>query len=266
MKKSLVISALLAITMLFALFAFPASAKSGSALDLVMSVSENGDNEFTVTISVENISETLHVVEYALEYDSSKLELTNSTDDEGALECISRLPENWENFASKQSDGLVGVLALTAAIPGISDGELQFEFNFRVKEGASGKATVSVPAESVLGATVGDADIDEYGGKGGSVVVTLSDEGSVGDVSTSTEDAPESGAQSGESNGDAVSETQPSESKGDSASQENSSGDESDGEQQSENGISGWVIAAVVAGVAVVAAAVTVLVVKKRKA
>lgn len=195
MKKISILSILLVTAMLISLFALPTAAKSGEAIDLVISEPVKNDNEFSVKISAENISETIHVVEFVLNYDSEKLELTNGTDDEGAFECVSKLPKNWENFTVAPKDGSLKVLMLTANSKGLASGELEFEFKFRIKDGASGEATVLIPDSEVLGAYVGnsESDIKEYGGKGGKVVIVISESGDIEEVSTETESAQTNG-------------------------------------------------------------------------
>ncbi len=185
MKKRFILS-LLAAVMLLTLCTVTAGAKSGSALDLAISEPETGNDEFSVKITVQNISETLHVVEYVVAYDSEKLELVNTVDDEGVLDCIPNLPQNWENFAGVEKAGQIKAMALTANMQGLKNGELAFEFKFRVKDGATGKTEISVSDESVLGAYVGTDEITEFGGKGGSVTITLTEDGEVGEVSADT--------------------------------------------------------------------------------
>lgn len=197
MKKFLVF--LLAASLMLSLCAVTAGAKSGHALDLVIGTSENGE-EFSVTVTVENVSETLHVVEYVVNYDSDKLELVNSVDEDGVLDCITALPDEWENFVGVQKVGEIKALALTARMDGLKSGELIFEFKFRVKDGAAGEAKVSISDESVLGAYVGEKDINEFGGKGGNVTLSITEDGKIGDVSTETVSAavdPDTDAEEG---------------------------------------------------------------------
>ena len=77
---------------------------------------------------------------------------------------------------------------------GLKSGELKFEFKFRVKEGATGEAKIEIADEDVLGSYVGvdNNDIKEFGGKGGSVSIGITDNGAVGEVSTDTVSMPES--------------------------------------------------------------------------
>ena len=185
MKRILVF--LFAASLMLSLCVMTAGAKSGSALDLVIGSPESGNSEFSVTVTVENVSETLHVVEYVVKYDSEKLELVNSVDEDGVLDCITALPNEWENFVGVQKAGEINALALTASMNGLKNGELKFDFKFRVKEGAEGEAKIEISDESVLGAYVGnDNDIKEFGGKGGSVTLTINSDGKVGEVSTDT--------------------------------------------------------------------------------
>lgn len=185
MKRLLVF--LLAASLMLSLCAVTVSAeKSGHALDLVIGTSENGE-ELSVTVTVENITETLHVVEYVVDYDSDKLELVNTVDEDGVLDCITNLPKDWENFVGVDKAGVIKALALTASMDGLKSGELKFEFKFRIKDGASGEAKVEITEESVLGAYVGkDDDISEFGGSGGLVKFTITEGGEVGEVSTET--------------------------------------------------------------------------------
>ena len=186
MKKIIVF--LLAATLVLSLCALSACAMEGHALDLVIGTPEGGSDEFSVTVTVENVQQTLHVVEYVVRYDAEKLELINTVDEEGALDCITSLPKDWENFVSVQSEGNVTALALTAGMGGLKSGELKFEFKFRVKDGATGEAKIEIADEDVLGSYVGidNNDIKEYGGKGGSVSISITAEGDVGTVSTDT--------------------------------------------------------------------------------
>ena len=185
MKRTL--SLLLILTLLLSFCALTVSAKSGHALDLVISASENENGEFSVTVTAENITETLHVVEYVVNYDSEKLELINSVDEDGVLDCITALPKDWENFVGVKKVGEISALALTAGMEGVKNGELKFEFKFRVKDGATGETKITLSDESVLGAYVGgDNEIKEFGGKGGSVAIVITEDGDVGEVSTDT--------------------------------------------------------------------------------
>lgn len=219
---------LLATSLMLSLCAVTAGAKSGHALDLVIGTPESGTDEFSVTVTVENISETLHVAEYVVNYDSEKLELVNSVDEDGVLDCITNLPKDWENFVGVQKDGEIKALALTASMGGLKNGELKFEFKFRVKDGATGEAKISIPDENVLGAYVSKKnEIEEYGGKGGSVTLAISD-GKVGNVSVDTAIVE----------GDAVTE---------------------------EDGGNGWIVWTIVGAVAVIGVAVAVFVLLKKK-
>ena len=180
-------SLLLILTLLLSFCTLTVGAKSGHALDLVISASENENGEFSVTVTAENITETLHVVEYVVNYDSEKLELINSVDEDGVLDCITALPKDWENFVGVKKVGEISALALTAGMEGVKNGELKFEFKFRVKDGATGEAKIEISDESVLGAYVGkENDIKEFGGKGGSVAIVITEDGDVGEVSTDT--------------------------------------------------------------------------------
>ena len=183
---------LLAATLMLSLCATFVSAKEGHALDLVIGTEGEGE-EITVSVTVENVKETLHVVEYVVAYDAEKLELVNAVDEEGALDCITALPNNWENFVSVQAEGRITALALTAGMDGLKSGELKFEFKFRVKEGATGEAKIEIADEDVLGSYVGvdNNDIKEFGGNGGSVSIGITDNGAVGEVSTDTVSMPE---------------------------------------------------------------------------
>ena len=183
---------LLAATLILSLFTVLVSAKEGHALDLVIGTEGEGE-EITVSVTVENVKETLHVVEYVVAYDAEKLELVNAVDEEGALDCITALPNNWENFVSVQAEGRITALALTAGMDGLKSGELKFEFKFRVKEGATGEAKIEIADEDVLGSYVGvdNNDIKEFGGNGGSVSIGITDNGAVGEVSTDTVSMPE---------------------------------------------------------------------------
>jgi hypothetical protein len=191
-KMKRIVVFLLAATLILSLCAVLVSAKEGHALDLVISTEGEGE-EITVSVTVENVKETLHVVEYVVAYDAEKLELVNAVDEEGALDCITALPKNWENFVSVQAEGRVTALALTAGMDGLKSGELKFEFKFRVKEGATGEAKIEIADEDVLGSYVGidNNDIKEFGGKGGSVSIGITDNGAVGEVSTDTVSMPE---------------------------------------------------------------------------
>lgn len=185
MKRIIVF--LLAASLMLALCAATVGAKEGHALDLVISTPKSGNDEFAVTVTVENVKETLHVAEYVVTYDSEKLELVNSVDEDGVLDCITDLPKDWENFVSVEKEGSVKALALTAAMDGLKSGELKFEFRFRIKDGATGEAKIEISDESVLGAYVGkENDIKEFGGKGGSVAIVITEDGDVGEVSTDT--------------------------------------------------------------------------------
>lgn len=184
MKRTL--SLLLILTLLLSFCTLTVSAKSGHALDLVISASENENGEFSVTVTAENITETLHVVEYVVNYDSEKLELVNSVDEDGVLDCITALPKDWENFVGVKKVGEISALALTAGMEGVKNGELKFEFKFRVKDGATGETKITLSDESVLGAYVGgDNEIKEFGGKGGSVTLSVN-EGKFTNVSVDT--------------------------------------------------------------------------------
>ena len=191
-KMKRIVVFLLAATLMLSLCATFVSAKEGHALDLVIDTEGEGE-EITVSVTVENVKETLHVVEYVVAYDAEKLELVNAVDEEGALDCITALPKNWENFVSVQSEGRITALALTAGMDGLKSGELKFEFKFRVKEGATGEAKIEIADEDVLGSYVGidNNDIKEFGGNGGSVSIGITDNGAVGEVSTDTVSMPE---------------------------------------------------------------------------
>ena len=185
MKRVLVL--FLVVLMAFSLCTATVGAKEGDALDLAIGFSEGENGEVSVTVSVENVRETLHVSEFVVKYDSEKLELVNSVDEDGVLDCITNLPKDWENFVSVEKEGVINALALTAAMEGLKNGELKFEFKFRIKDGATGEAKIEIPDENVLGAYVGkENDIKEFGGKGGNVTVTLTEEGKPGDVSVDT--------------------------------------------------------------------------------
>ncbi len=191
-KMKRIVVFLLAATLMLSLCATFVSAKEGHALDLVIGTEGEGE-EITVSVTVENVKETLHVVEYVVAYDAEKLELVNAVDEEGALDCITALPKNWENFVSVQAEGRITALALTAGMDGLKSGELKFEFKFRVKEGATGEAKIEIADEDVLGSYVGidNNDIKEFGGNGGSVSISITAEGDVGTVSTETVSMPE---------------------------------------------------------------------------
>lgn len=181
MKK--LFSFLLISVLMLTLCTASVGAKSGSALDLAITSKETGENELSVSVTVQNISETLHVVEFVVAYDAEKLELINTVDEEGVLDCIPSLPENWENFAGVTEAGSIKAQALTANMEGLKDGELTFEFKFRIKDGAKGETVIDISEDSVLGAYVGNDEINEFGGKGGSVTVTLTEDGEVGEIS-----------------------------------------------------------------------------------
>ncbi len=224
MKKLIVF--LLSASLLLSLCVMTAGAKSGHALDLVIGTSESGSDEFSVTVTAENISETLHVVEYVVNYDSEKLELVNSVDEDGVLDCITNLPADWENFVGVQKVGEIKALALTAGMEGVKSGELKFEFKFRVKDGATGETLISISDESVLGAYVGnDATPVEYGGKGGKVTLSVTEDGKVGNLSVDTVTVEGNSAEDG----------------------------------------NGWIVWAVVGAVAVIGVAVVAVVILKKK-
>lgn len=190
MKRIIVF--LLAATLMLSLCAVSACAKEGHALDLVIGTEDEGA-EIAVSVTVENVQETIHVVEYVVTYDAERLELVNAVDEEGALDCITALPKDWENFVSVPAEGSITALALTAGMDGLKSGELKFEFKFRVKEGATGEAKIEIADKDVLGSYVGvdNNDIKEFGGKGGNVSIAITDDGAVGEVSTDTVSMPE---------------------------------------------------------------------------
>ena len=196
MKK--LFSFLLISVLMLTLCTASVGAKSGSALDLAITSKEAGENELSVSVTVQNISETLHVVEFVVAYDAEKLELINTVDEEGVLDCIPSLPENWENFAGVTEAGSIKAQALTANMEGLKDGELTFEFKFRIKDGAKGETVIAISEDSVLGAYVGNDEINEFGGKGGSVTVTLTEDGEVGEISA---DSVSKNDANGDSNG-----------------------------------------------------------------
>lgn len=196
MKK--LFSFLLISVLMLTLCTASVGAKSGSALELAITSKETGENELSVSVTVQNISETLHVVEFVVAYDAEKLELINTVDEEGVLDCIPSLPENWENFAGVTEAGSIKAQALTANMEGLKDGELTFEFKFRIKDGAKGETVIAISEDSILGAYVGNDAISEFGGKGGSVTVTLTEDGEVGEISA---DSVSKNDANGDSNG-----------------------------------------------------------------
>ncbi len=166
-----------------ALGAAPADGKVEYVIEAPESY-EAGD-EITVKVTVKNITAEngIHVVSFILNYDNEKLVLTNDLDeeDDNALLCVSKLPKDWENLSvvandysdenpegtvvNPLNDGIIEVNVFTAksvASAAIKeDGELEFEFTFKVVDDAEGDIGLVIPHATAEGA---------YNGKDGEIV------------------------------------------------------------------------------------------------
>jgi hypothetical protein len=170
----------------------PADAK----LDFVIDAPETYEagDEITVTVTVKNITaETgIHVVEFVLYYDNTKLLLTNDLDedDNNAVMCVEKLPEKWENFSRVNNDNGEGsedgtVLPLNDGViigsiltdnPNAKyavkeDDVIVFTFTFKALEDAEGDIGLVIPHAEAEGAVNTDMGADVYEANGDYAVI-----------------------------------------------------------------------------------------------
>ncbi|MBR6562769.1 MAG: hypothetical protein IKK70_02395, partial [Clostridia bacterium] len=159
-------------------------------------------DEITVTVTVKNITAEngLHVVNFTLQYDYEKLELTNDLDEEedNRLVCIldENLPSKWENFSKVNNDfdadneegtpvnalndGYIFASALTdkdsASTAIKEDGAVVFTFTFTAKADAEGDIGIVIPNETVEGALNNEAGAERYAGNGAYAIIKAATE------------------------------------------------------------------------------------------
>ncbi len=162
-------------------------------------------DEITVTVTVNNVTAAngVHIVEFKLYYDNEKLVLTNGIDeaDDNTLTCIKTLPEGWENLSfvnndfviggeatevKPLNDGVITAIALTTSIDEADaiteDGQLVFEFTFKVLEDAEGDLGFVIPHAETDGAFNSKDDIEKFNANGDYAIVTEAELFMVGDV------------------------------------------------------------------------------------
>jgi hypothetical protein len=173
---------------------------SDSEFDIIVEapISYKGNDEITVKVKVSNITNEngISVLTFVLKYDSNKLVLLNDLDesDENMLDCISKMPEGWENLTSVAfvydeitgeaiplNDGIIVINVGTAELSNAvkSNGELEFTFTFAVADDASGDTYVYVPHETVVAGANVDYALTEFSGNGS---YALLEEYSLGDA------------------------------------------------------------------------------------
>lgn len=115
--------------------------------------------EIAVKVSIHNIGVEDGIVSLLADfyYDPEKLQLMNTMDTDGVLECIN-LPDSWENLVKLDRDqdkniinnGHITIALITARNkPVKEDGALEFTFRFRVKAAVEGVIGFYIPHASI---------------------------------------------------------------------------------------------------------------------
>ena len=172
-------------------------APAAPKFDLVINAPESYEagDDITVTVTIKNITAEngLHLLEFVLNYDNTKLLITNDIDEEedNALVCIENLPKDWENFCkvandydennedgttvNPLNDGVITATVFTAkngAKFAITEDEsLVFTFTFKALEDSKGDIGIVIPHAGVEGALNTNTGADKYEGNGTYAVI-----------------------------------------------------------------------------------------------
>ncbi len=146
--------------------------------------------ELTVTVSVKNITaeKGIHIVGFKFFYDCENLVLTNDLDedDENALLCVKKMPDDWENFSKVANnydpdnaegtevtpinDGIINIDIFTAKITENAavkaDDEIVLEFTFKVADEIEDELGFVIPHATVEGAFNNDTGAELFAAEG----------------------------------------------------------------------------------------------------
>ena len=164
------------------------------ALDVILDGPESykAGDKFTVTATVKNITAEggLHMIEFALVYDFEQLKLLNGVlaDQDNALDCITAIPEGFENLSNAEEGVVYVIVVTTADLAVVEDGDAVFFFEFEALEDASAETGAIVPNEAVFAATnipMSDENpnggMEEHAGNGSYIVIEYADDAGEGD-------------------------------------------------------------------------------------
>ena len=210
-------------------------ANEAPAFDLIIDAPETyeaGDS-ITVKVTVDNIASKYGIdyVKFILNYDETKLVLTNDLDekDQGNLICVDKtaLDETWEGFTIVNSnfkdltaddlrngvdavavnDGIIDATALTASLytSSAKNGEVVFNFTFDVKEDATGDIGIYIAHDTVKGGLNEESGLVLEAGNGGYAIIA--DANAPAGEESSDASSEESSDVSSETSSDVSSET-----------------------------------------------------------
>ncbi len=163
--------------------------------DLVIEAPEEykAGDEITVNVKIKNIKVEEGIVSLLADfyYDNEKLQLLNTADEDGAIECIT-LPDSWENLVKQDKDeqhnvidnGHITLAVLTGKKKPVKDDDsLTFTFKFKAKEDAKNAIGFYIPHESV---TAKKYDLTDALGNGGYAITKMHVEGEASSSSSKT--------------------------------------------------------------------------------